>query len=249
MAVVTIIWSGDLVHYGLIMTVVSLTSIAMFHRKTFQRTFIFLEPPARPLVSALRFGFPAAIVATVSLGFSALPLPLVSATQSLVETGQFASAQKLYVYGLIVVTSTMDAVQAWALKGDAADREARTARVSVVMGLVGIAGALVFAFGGTGLTTLLFGSEVAAHRDVNLGFALAYLASSIATVAVRLVLIPEGLSKIVLRNNIVAVVGGIALMLVGAATLGIAGVGLGLGTGQCVYCVLNWMSVRGYRRR
>lgn len=248
-AVAVTIWSANLFYYGIIMTVVSVSSLALYHKKTFGRVLVFLVPPAHTTSTALRLGFPAAIVATVSLGFSSLPLPLISATQSLLETSQFASAQKLYVYGLIVITATMDAVQAWVLRGNIADRHKKAAKVSFGMGLIGVFGALVLVVGGTFLTSLLFGSDVSSPQAVNMGFAIAYLASSMATVAVRLVLIPEGLSRIVLRNNVLAVLVGVALMSLGASTLGPVGVGFGLGVGQAVYCFLNWLSVIRHRRQ
>ena len=243
-----ILWSGELAIYGLVMIAVTCFSLIRFNLASFGKKLMVLSVAHTTVKSSLRIGLPAAGVAIVGLGFTALPLPLVAAMESLADASQFASAQKLYVYGLIVITASMDAVQAWALEAATdAERDVRFKRVVASMLGIGVAGALVLAGAGEILTTLLFGEDVAANKTVVTLFGVAYLASALNTPTVRLILIPLRRSREVFANNVIAVICGVLLMLVGQIALGVLGVAIGLAVGQVLYAILNWISVWKHR--
>ena len=181
-----------------------------------------------------------ALVDLTGASYASTPLPIMSATSGLVATGMFASADKLYRYGMFGIAALANALQAWVLESDSR-RPLRRQLAAISAHLVlGTLGFTLLAVAGPFATEILFGRVVAAAAPVCTWFCVAYFFLSAATPLMRNLILPNGRASIILRATTVSAIVGIPTMVMGGMTIGGAGVAFGLALSESLilFCIL-----------
>lgn len=209
-----IAWTGQVSWYAGLLTVLSLGAFGLHARRTIRGHDVRLN--RTQIRAALRHQIPTAAIDTVSNSYGATPVPIASRGLAAVDAGMFASADRLYRFGLLAVVAFGNAFQGWVLEHDAENRQARH-RLAILTHLgLGITGGLGIAALGPWATSIAFGAEVAATQTACLLFGLAFVCISTTTPFIRNVMIPHGRYRRVFTIACTSAVTGLAIMLTGA---------------------------------
>lgn len=166
--------------------------------------------------------------------YGAVPVPLVSAVSSVSDASAYASADKLYKFGMYIPITLGNAFQSWTVEGGIGalgGRLRRALRAHIVIGLLGW---VVFAAAGPPVSALLFGPAVEAQRAVCLWLGAAFMLASTRTSLTRHVLVPAGRIRVVFTSTVIGALVGIPLVAVLTWSLGPVGGALGVLVSEAV---------------
>ncbi len=228
--------TGAIWTYPVLLAVSVAVSLALFRAHvTPSATAADLTPwPVRRSAGELREHLGTAGINLAATAYASTPVPVATLAFRPAESSPFASADAAYRFGLFAVTAMGNAFQGWTLEPGVADRAARH-RVALLAHLgLGVAGGVLFAALGPWATGLLFGSDVAAPRDVCAWYGLAFAALSASTPPIRNLLVPAGRVRLVLGWTLGSAVLGLAVMVAAAATGWSAGVAAGMALSEVV---------------
>lgn len=155
------------------------------------------------------------------------PVPIAGASGTIAGAGMIASADKLYRFGLIAVSTLGNTLQAWTLDPGAPDprgRQQKAILAHIVLGVVGMCGLGVL---GELATTLLFTSEAKATSEAMWYYGVAFLAVSSSTPLIRNLLVPAFKTRFVLAGTAVGALAGVVAMFLLGKTYGANGVAAG----------------------
>jgi len=221
---IAVIATGNVYAFPLFTLVAPLVGVLYFHRQYLGR-LIPRWIGTGELVRLVRQDYVPAVINAIASVYTSAPVPVTSMLFGVGPTAQFASADKLYRYGLFAVTSLGDGLQSWVVGADSGARKKNLGAIAA-HAAIGVAGAGFLWTVGPFATEILFGSHLGAPRNVLAGFALAYAAVALTTPFIRNILVPVGLSIVVFQANVVAlIVGGLVLALLhshGAASVSYA---------------------------
>ncbi len=173
-------------------------------------------------------------VESVGNTFANAPLPLAGTFGSVAAAAGFASADKLYRYGIMGVAAIANALQGWALEQSGAARIRRNVVSLIVMGSVAVIGLLVLAVGGTWATAVLFGADKAGDALTLVFYGIAFFCVAMSTPLIRNVLIPARRDRAVFRATVLAAVVGLLVMVLLGVVLGPVGVAIGFAASEAL---------------
>jgi O-antigen/teichoic acid export membrane protein len=226
--------------YPALLLIASAGGLLAFHKSQMGSWWPIKGQRAGVKAASIRTMVVPALVDLTGASYASTPLPIVSATGGLVATSMFASADKLYRYGMFGISALANALQAWVLE-NGSRRPLRRQLAAITAHLVlGLLGLVFLAVAGPLATEILFGSAVAAAAPVCFWFGVSYLSLSAATPLMRNLILPNGRASIILRATVVSAVVGIPTMIVGGMTIGGAGVAFGLALSESLIliCIL-----------
>lgn len=169
-----------------------------------------------PVARVLRGLAGTAVIDATGNAYGSTSIPIATTGLDAADAGAFASADRAYRIGILLVVAMGNALQAWALDPKAEDTRARH-KLAVLSHLVlGLVGGVVIAAFGPWATALVFGPNVAGAPLPCLLFGLAFLSISVATPLIRNLLIPAGRVRTVLAATIAAAVVGLSVMITGS---------------------------------
>jgi PST family polysaccharide transporter len=140
------------------------------------------------------------------------PVPLAGATGTAAEAGIIASADKLYRFGLITVTTLGNTLQAWTLDRTAPNATRRHVGAIVAHAVLGVVGMVALGIFGEFATSLLFGSAVKATASSMWFYGGAFLAVSCSTPLIRNLLVPALKTRFVLAGTAIGALTGVFAM-------------------------------------
>jgi len=209
-----IAWTGQVSWYAGLLTVFSIGAFALHARRTMRGHDARMN--RSQVLVAWRQQIPTAAIDTVSNSYGATPVPIASRGLAAVDAGSFASADRLYRFGLLAVVAFGNAFQGWVLERDAENRRARH-RLAILTHLgLGLVGGLGSAALGPWATAIAFGADVAATRTACLLFGIAFVCISTTTPFIRNVMIPHGRYRQVFTVACASAVTGVTIMVTGA---------------------------------
>src|SRR5665647_3809616 len=217
--------------YPGLLLVGNVLGLLMFHRQltgaVHERTCMGF----RSWVGQLRTEWHAGVLSLAGSIFSSAPVPLVTALSASTTAGSFASADKMYRFGLLGIIGLANGVQGWVL----APRPGRgRRRVWALYGhlAVGVAGLGLMGAVGRPASALLFGSHVAASPTFLWAYGVGFLALSLATPLTRNTLIPAGRTASVLVASCFGAGLGLVAMVTLSRAWGAGGVAWGFAIGE-----------------
>lgn len=166
--------------------------------------------------------------------YGAVPVPLVNGLSDVAAAGAYASGDKLYKFGTYVPVSLANAFQSWTVEAGPGALVRRLRTALLAHALVGAVGWAVLAVAGPWASGLLFGRDVAAHRDVCVWLGVAFLLASVRTSMTRHVLVPAGRVRVVFVSVTAGAVVGVPLIALLTWALGPVGGALGLLVSEAV---------------
>jgi len=240
-----ILW-GALWAYPVILGTAQVLGLLAFNRRL---TGSALPPRLSRVVvgQRLRKNVSAWGVEVIGSSCSNAPVPLASVTLPARDVASLASADKVYRYALVVIIVTGNALQGWVLEARGHSRRRRQRLAVGVHVIIGAAGCLCLATLGPWLTAVLFGSDVAASREVMTWLGVAFFMIAVSTPFIRNVLMPTGNARVVLRATIVGSVLGIATMIALVGPWGATGIAAGVAISEtCIViaCALSSIGIR-----
>ncbi|MFJ4037653.1 hypothetical protein ACIPVB_06170 [Microbacterium sp. NPDC090007] len=176
-------------------------------------------------------------VESVGNSFANAPLPLAGIFGSIASAAGFASADKIYRYGIMGVAAVANALQGWALEVTGASRARRNIISVLLMCVVALIGLLVLAVGGTWLSASLFGADKAGDAGTLLFYGIAFFCVTMSTPLIRNVLIPARRDRAVFRATVGAATVGLAAMTLLGSILGPLGVAIGFAASEALMLV------------
>lgn len=206
------------------------------------------QTPGRLAAVLRQLAGTAAIDATGN-AYGSTSIPIATAGLNSVDASAFASADRAYRIGTLLVVAVGNALQAWTLDPEAADARARQRFAVLVHMLVGLVGGAAIAMLGPWATAVVFGADVAAAPIPSALFGIAFVCISTATPLIRNLLIPAGRISVVLGSTVVAAVIGVTIMILGALSRSAEVVALGVVSSETsALLVLVVPAVMAYRR-
>lgn len=208
LAVPAVLLTGSVLLYPLVITATTAVGIAVFTWRHRPRTGETWPSPREAAGSVVADAGPAATV-TIAGAYSAAPVAIAGAVLPVAALAEFVSAERIYRFALVAVTTLSDSVQGWVseVHGAAGRRRATAAFAAhTALGALGL-GAITLL--GPWASGVLFGSELAVSRATFLGFGVAFLAISLNTSLGKHVLVPHGRTGFVLLSTAVGAVAGV----------------------------------------
>lgn len=212
---VVVLATDQITWYAVLLTVASLCAFAAHARRTMWGQDVG-RLNAGDVITALRRQLPSAAIDTVANSYGATPVPIATRGLDLDGANAFASADRIYRFGLLAVVAFGNAFQGWVLEHGADDRRARhRLAITAHVGL-GLAGGVGIAALGPWATGFVFGPSLAATPLSCLLFGAAFVCISTTTPFIRNVMIPRGRYRHVLTVTCTAAVVGLGIMITGA---------------------------------
>jgi PST family polysaccharide transporter len=172
---------------------------------------------------ALRRDASAAATVTISGAYSVAPVAIAGAVLPVAPLAEFVSAERIYRFGLVSVTTLSDSVQGWVSEADGAQGRRRAARALSAHAVLGVTGVGAITLLGPWASRLLFGAELAVGRATFLGFGVAFLAIALNTSLGKHVLVPRDRTGFVLLSTAVGAVTGVLSIAVFGRLFGASG--------------------------
>lgn len=223
--------------YPAVLILATVLGLVAFHTTQIESWWPWTKQGAKSVRRTLHTMMIPALVEITGSTYAAMPVPIASATTSLLSTGMFASADKLFRYGMFSISALANALQAWVLEGAIGISRRRhfiAIAAHAVLGLVGLA---VLVVAGPWATALLFGDPVKATVDVCIWYGIAFLFLSLTTPLIRNLLIPNGKTAVILTATIISAVVGIPTMIISGISLGSVGVAFGFALSETLILV------------
>ncbi len=166
--------------------------------------------------------------------YASVPVPTVQTVSAPAPAAAFASADKLYKFGLYVPITLANAFQSWTVEGPAHDR-ARRLRVALGAHVgVGLVGWAVLAALGPWASATLFGDEVTAARSACVWLGAAFVLVSARISMTRHVLVPAGRIRVVVVSTVAGALVGLVAIVSLTVALGPVGAAMGLTASEAV---------------
>ncbi|MEC5175199.1 O-antigen/teichoic acid export membrane protein [Cryobacterium sp. MP_M5] len=244
-----LLWGFPIWTYPVLLLSASLLGLLGFNRLIIGSWVPLSGNRRSSILAEMRLMIIPALVDMTGATYAGTPLPIVSATGSLLVTGMFASADKLYRYGMFGISALANALQAWVLDNSSLAPRRRQKAAMLAHIVLGFLGLTLLAFVGPVATAFLFGAPVTADGAVCAWFGVAYFFLSTATPLMRNLLLPSGKAAVVLRATLMSSLIGVPTMIVGGVLAGGAGVAFGLALSEAlVLCNILPEALRQYRR-
>lgn len=208
LAVPAVLLSGSVLLYPLVIAVTTAAGIAAFtwrHRPAAGETW---PSPREAAGSVVADAGPAATV-TIAGAYSAAPVAIAGAVLPVGALAAFVSAERIYRFALVAVTTLSDSVQGWVSEVQGAAGRRRAASALSAHTALGGVGLVAITLLGPWASAVLFGSQLAVGRATFLGFGVAFLAISLNTSLGKHVLVPLGRTGFVLLSTAVGAVAGV----------------------------------------
>lgn len=151
---------------------------------------------------------PAATV-TIAGAYSAAPVAIASAVLPVGPLAQFVSAERIYRFALVAVSTLSDSVQGWVSEVRGAHSRHRGMRALAAHAVLGGAGLVLVTGLGPFASRVLFGRGLEVGHGVFFGFGLAFLAIALNTSLGKHILVPSGMTGFVLASTVVGAVCGV----------------------------------------
>jgi len=226
-AIGLLLWTGDVVWYGVAMIVAAVAGVLAFHlvhlRRVFPRWVGWRR--VRSDIQGLRSAWGVEVVGNL---YSNAPVPIVAATSSPAASASYGSSDRIYRYGLLGVVAMGNALQGWALEARGDHRRARNLASIGIMLALGLVGFAFLVFLGVPASQLIFGEELAADPAMLFWLGVSYIAISTSTPLIRNVLLPARREGSVLWVTTASAILGLSGMLIGGIAFGPVGVAAGL---------------------
>lgn len=214
-AVPLLLVTGELILYPILMTAGSIVGVILLHLHLYRRLF----PPLDLRRLRRAFAHNAAVAASDGVGatYTSAPIPVAQALSGSSAAAQLTSADRIYRLALVAVTVLGNTLQKWVLEVSYAEGRLRRQLIALGMHLVlAVVGGVLLLVAGPVATDILLGSEVAAPREVFVGYGVTFAIIALTTPLVRNVLVPAGRNKTVLvATGSAAAVGVPAMLLLG----------------------------------
>jgi O-antigen/teichoic acid export membrane protein len=188
---------------------------------------IFRGSTLRGTLTGLRKRLGVALVDGLGGVYISAPVPLAGATGTPAEAGIIASADKLYRFGLITVTTLGNTLQAWTLDPAAPNATRRHVSAIIAHAVLGVFGMAALGFFGEFATSLLFGPDVKATASSMWFYGGAFLAVSCSTPLIRNLLVPALKTRFVLAGTAIGAITGVISMYILGQAVGPDGVAAG----------------------
>lgn len=166
--------------------------------------------------------------------YGTVPVPIVSAFSDAGDASAYASADKLYKFGLYVPITLGNAFQSWTVEGGTGELARRLGLALRAHVVVGVVGWVVFTLAGPPVSALLFGPAVIADRAVCFWLGAAFALASTRISLTRHVLVPSGRIRVVFISTVAGALTGIPLIAVLAWSIGPVGAAVGLVVSEAV---------------
>lgn len=235
--------TGWLYVYPILATVVPLVGMTLFSIRLLHAS-PGPWPPLRSVGTLLRRDVVPALNELAAGGYAALPLPLVNQVAAADVSAAYASADKLYRYGLFVPGALANIFQRWVIEAGPEHIGARLRRALRYHALLGVLGLVILTAAGPLASALLFGEAVVAAREICFVLGLAFAVNAVRTGITRLVLFPAGRVAVILRSTLLGGVSGSVLVAVLAVTVGPVGAAAGLFASEVVMAGLLLTATR-----
>lgn len=191
---------------------------ALVHARIALRPYPADRLGIRATARVLRRLLPTAAIDAAGNAYGSTPVPIATAGLPPAQASSFASADRLYRVGILVVIALGNAFQAWVLEPQAVSRVRRHLAAIASHAALGLFGALMLVLLGPWASAFVFGADVAADPLACTLFGFAFFCISTGTPLIRNVLIPHGRYRYVLTTTITASVVGLTTMGIGAAS-------------------------------
>jgi len=202
----------------------------------------------RAVGRTLRGLVPSAAVDATGNAYGTTPVPIATLGLTASDASAFASADRAYRIGLLLVVALGNAFQGWVLDYRVVSPIARQRLAIIVHVMIGAVGGFGIATLGPVLTGIVFGADLAAQALPSLFFGLAFFFISSATPLIRNLLVPAGKLRVVLASTITAAIVGIAVMVLGSTANSPAVISAGVATAEFVaLAILIGPATRAYR--
>lgn len=232
-----VLWTGNPLWYGFLLTVSAVVGTLLFHRSLLNRLW-----PAWPGFAALAHDIrnmrAAWGVESVANTYANAPVPLASVLTPVAASSAYASADRIYRYGTMLVAAVGNALQGWVLEAGRDARRTRNLAAIVVMTAIGIVGAAFLTFVGPWFSGLLFGADKQGDPAVMAVLGVAFFGVSASTPLIRNILMPARVDRPVLAVTVGSAIVGLGLMVI----LGIAWGGLGVATGFAASEIITFVA-------
>lgn len=236
-AIPLMILTGKVIIYPCLLAAGVVIGLMLFRRRVFPD--VCADYPSLPEVwTDIRQMSGAAGSNLVGAAYGYTPTPIATAALSPGLSSRFASADQIYRYALFLVQALGNALQGWVLEVDGI-QGCRRQRLAIVAHLVlGLCGALGLAGMTPLVSSVLFGPQVAATHAASAWYGVAFFAISTATPLLRNVLIPAGQARTVFIATVVAAIGGLGMMAVGAVVRSMTVISAGMACSELLILVV-----------
>jgi O-antigen/teichoic acid export membrane protein len=222
----TIFLTGSLWAYPALWILSSLVGLLAAHRSVGHPP-IFRGSQLSTTLRGLRKRLGVAMIDGLGGVYISAPVPIAGATGSIAGAGMIASADKLYRFGLIAVSTLGNTLQAWTLDPKAPNPRSRHVGAILAHIILGVFGMCGLGIIGEFATSLLFGAEAKATGAAMWFYGVAFLAVSSSTPLIRNLLVPAFKTRFVLAGTTLGALVGVASMFVLGHAAGPDGVALG----------------------
>lgn len=231
-AVLVILSGGPVWSYPGLLILFTVVGLIAFHMNEFGKLIPRYRKELLPSLDA-RERARATAFSAIGAAYGSSPLPVASVV-GIAGAGQFASADRLYRYGLFTISTLGNALQEWVLGASKAHRIKRHSNAVLMHLALGAVGGLCLGLLGHPVGALLFGSHVAPTRGVCAGYGVAFFLLSLSTPLTRNVLVASRRADVVLRSVVVSAVAGMVLMSMLGAMFGGIGIAFGAAAAEAV---------------
>lgn len=177
--------------------------------------------------ATLKFQWPLAVSTIFGTAYSSTPSVFASAFGDAGGVAGFASVDKLYRMGLAAVASLSNALQGWVFEGGTLDVRRRQRASLSAHAALGLAGLITLGFFGAPLSRFIYGDHLGGSGIEGWAFGASFLAVSLSTPILRVVLVPLGRFKDPMLATLLGATVGILSMSMMGLAWGPPGVALG----------------------
>lgn len=228
----------EIILYPVFMILGTVTGLFLFCRALFAGSSV-PGPGKLRLASVFRRNLGPALVDVSGGAYASAPIPLTRLTAGIGPAADIASADRVYRFGLTAVVVVGNALQGWILERSPRDGRFRRQLVGLAAhAVLGVAGALILAFGGQVISETLLGAAVVPVAGVFLWYGIAFFAISTATPFIRNLLIPSGRVRTVVSATLISALVGVSSMIAFGMTMGATGVALALALSELLVTVV-----------
>jgi PST family polysaccharide transporter len=208
LAVPAVLLTGSVVLYPVILGLATVAGVLAFtwrHRPRGTERWPTVGEAARAVAGDAG---PAATV-TIAGAYSSAPVAIAGAVLPVGPLALFVSAERIYRFALVAVTTLSDSVQGWVSEVPGAHGRRRGGLALGAHAALGMLGLVAITAVGPWASGVLFGSDLAVGRSTFVGFGVAFLAISLNTSLGKHVLVPLGRTGFVLLSTAAGAVTGV----------------------------------------
>lgn len=246
-AAALVLWA-QVIWYPLLLVLAAIASVIWYLLRTVGLRALLERRPGE-IRAVIAFNRSAMATELVGGAYNSLAVTFVSLTASAPQAASYVTGDKFYRIGQYSASALGNALQGWVVEDARAHFAERAKRALLLHGALGVVGLAGFAFLGSWLSALIFGSAVAMDEATALGLGVATLGIAMGTALGRIILIGLGARREFLTCVIIGASIGVPAILLLAANFGAAGGAWGLAIGefssvtaQLFFVVRRWNS-------